>query len=424
MKRVFVCTPTHATQGGVERILEALASGLPRHGYEVVFGLAKGARFHDPDAFRRALPSVRGVDVDGSSGTGYGRRRALTRAIVDADPDIVLIARLFDAYPVAASLKQRGHRLRLAVTLQAYEPEYFPDLRAYAEWVDLVVTSGKLIATAVERFTSLPAERIRSIPGGVTAPQRLVQHDDQRPLRIGYAGRLEQLQKRALDLAALAVELRRRGIAFTLDVAGEGTVAAELRERIPDARFHGWLSHAALYDSFYPRLDVLVHFAEWEGITIAPREAMAHGVVPVISRFTGSVVEGEFIDGENALQFPVADIGAAADCIARLDRDRQFLHRLSSAARDSQSGIRSEEGAIEAWANAFELALASRSRRNSIIPELPQVGGHLRRLPPPLAELARRLRPFPHQDAGSEWPHWSGTRDEALFDELRRLAEQ
>ena len=40
MKRLFVVTPTHATQGGVERILEALAEGLPSRGFEVVFGLA------------------------------------------------------------------------------------------------------------------------------------------------------------------------------------------------------------------------------------------------------------------------------------------------------------------------------------------------------------------------------------------------
>src|SRR5688572_28571495 len=109
MKRLFVCTPTHYLQGGVERILEALAGGLPERGWEVTFGLAKGARFNDPDRFRDAFPSIRGVDVDGSSGTAYGRRTALRRAIVEADPDAVLIARMFDAYPVCAALKREGH---------------------------------------------------------------------------------------------------------------------------------------------------------------------------------------------------------------------------------------------------------------------------------------------------------------------------
>lgn len=419
MKRLLICTPTHATQGGVERILEALAIGLPSRGYEVVFALAKGARFHDPENYRAAFPSIRGIDVDGTSGTVYGRQRALHRVMTEVDPDIVLIARMFDAYPVASALKHRGHRLRLALTVQAYEKEYFPDVRAYADWLDVCVTSGNLIANAIERFTSLPRERIRSIPGGVAAPLRVVEHQDR--LRIGYVGRLEQMQKRALDLAAFADELQRRGIAFTLDVAGDGSATSELRARLPHARFHGWTSQADLYARIYPELDVLVHFAEWEGITIAPREAMAHGVVPVISRFIGSEAEREFVDGENALTFPIGDVAAAADAVARLDRDRALLLRLSAAARASQSGIRSHEGALDAWAAAFDFALAAPQRRGSTLPRVPRDRGRLASLPGALAEPIRRLRRVPHADPGGEWPHWSGSADEALFEELRRF---
>src|SRR5215212_3551397 len=132
MPRLFIATPTHSLQGGVERILESLAKQLPSRGFEVVFGLVRGSRFNDPAKFRAAYPDVHGVEVDGTSGTAYGRRRALRRAIVDVDPDVVLIARLFDAYPVACELKRAGHRLRLALTIQAYEREYFIDLERYA----------------------------------------------------------------------------------------------------------------------------------------------------------------------------------------------------------------------------------------------------------------------------------------------------
>ena len=48
MTRVFICAPTYYLQGGVERILESLASRLPVQGFEVIFGLVRGARFHDP----------------------------------------------------------------------------------------------------------------------------------------------------------------------------------------------------------------------------------------------------------------------------------------------------------------------------------------------------------------------------------------
>jgi len=403
--RLFVCTPSYYLQGGVERILEALAIHLPSRGIEVAFGLARGARFHDPQKFRDAFPAVRGVEVDGSSGTTYGRRRSLRRAILAADPDVVLIARMFDAYPVASELKARGHRLRLAVTIQAYESDYFADIARYEDFVDVCVASGEQIAATVRATTTVPTV---SIPGGVARPHRMREARGG-PLRIGYVGRIEQTQKRVLDLLSLCEELERRAIPFSLDVAGDGTAAAELRARLPSARFHGWVSVGGLYERIYPELDVLVHFAAWEGVTIAPREAMAHGVVPVVSRFVGAE---DFIDGKNALTFPVGDVAAAASAIERLDRDRALLEQLSDAARRSQEGIRTEQGAIDAWAETLRDSVSRPARKGAKLPPAPRDRGLLTRLgvPDAIAEVVRGIRRQPHDDPGSEWPHWSGIK--------------
>jgi glycosyltransferase involved in cell wall biosynthesis len=347
---------------------------------------------------------VRGVDVDGTSGTTYGRRRALRRVMIETDPDVVLFARMFEAYPVASQLKLEGHRLRLAVTLQAYEEDYFVDLARYQDFVDVCIAAGELMVNEVRRRTSVPTV---SIPGGVMAPHRLREPHD-RPLRLGYVGRVQQIQKRVRDLPLLIAELERRGIPFTLDVAGDGTEMPEIRPQLPNARFHGWLSTAELYDRIYPELDLLVHFAEFEGVTIAPREAMAHGVVPVISRHIGGAED--FLDEKNSLTFPVGDIGAAADAVERLHRDRVLLERLSAAARDSQRGVRTELGAIDGWAAAFREAMAQAPRLGRTLPPVPRDKGLLTRIgvPDALAEVVRRVRKRMHGDPGSEWPHWSG----------------
>lgn len=404
MTRILICTPTHYLQGGVERIMESLAQHLPSRGIGVLFGLAKGARFHDPAAFRAAFPAIRGVDVDGTRGTAYGRRSALRRVILETDPDLVLIARMFDAYPVCAALKREGHRLRLAVTVQAYENAYFADLQRYQDFVDVGIASGNRILGEIRRRTAVPAV---SIPGGVAPPRQPPRQAHEGPLRIGYVGRIEQLQKRVFDLVPFVEALERRGIPFTLDVAGDGTVLDALRAQLPQARFHGWLSTAELYGRIYPELDVLVHFAEYEGVTIAPREAMVHGVVPVISRFIGAE---DFLDGVNSLTFPVGDISGAAEAVERLHLDRVFLGHLSATARESQAGIRSEHGAIDAWAAAFREAIARPARIGGTLPSAPRDQGLLSRLhiPDSIAELVRRVRRREHQDPGSEWPHWSG----------------
>jgi glycosyltransferase involved in cell wall biosynthesis len=430
---LLICTPSHVLQGGVERIIERLATGLPAHGFRVILGLARGSRFHLPERYRQEYPALDCVEVDGRSGTRLGRVHGLHRAIEQTRPDVVLIARLFDAFEAVVERKHRGEPLRLAVTLQAYEPDYIADLAAYADWVDLCVTAGKMIARAVGHFTTVRPDRVASIPAGVRPVRRSVEHDDARPLRLGYVGRLEQAQKRILDLPETLERLRAAGVPFTCRVVGAGPEEAELRGRLAARGFDpqeivlGWRDTDGLYSAVYPDLDVLLHFAAWEGVPHAPREAMAHGVVPVASRFIGCLAENELIDGDNALLFDVGNLDGAVACVARLHGDRALLRRLSRAAVRTQWGINTEEGAVAAWAQGFRRALALPPRTGASPPRLAFApAGRLERwgLPPAWSEAVRRWlgRQSPHLSPGSEWPHTSGLADRARLKEIEDYA--
>lgn len=421
MKRLLICTPTYTLHGGVERIVESLAARLPEHGWEVTFALARGSRFNDPDRFRAEYPALKSVEIDGTSGTAAGRQRSLRAVIERADPDVVLAARLYDVYPVAARLKLDGHRLRLAVMIQGFEPEYYIDARRYAAFVDLCNTSGHLTGIAATEVSGIPSERVVEIAGGV-APARHPRTASN-ILRLGYVGRIATLQKRALDLADALAEIRRRGVPFTCVVVGTGPEEAELRRRLPDVTFRGWQTTADLYDDVFPNLDVLLHFAAWEGIPIAPREAMANGVVPVMARFRGISFESHFRDGVDSMLFEIGDVDAAADDVERLHHDRALLARLSAAAQQSQSGIRSEAGAAAAWAVALDEAVANEQRIGELPPE-PRPASRLDRMfPPGAAEMLRQLmrRRYVHSDPGSEWPHWSGVEDAEVVARLEGL---
>ncbi len=430
-KTLLICTPCHHLHGGVERIIEALAAGLPGHGFRVVVGLARGERFHLPDRYRQEYPALDCVEIDGRSGTRLGRVRAVHRVLSQVRPDIVLIARMFDAYQAVAERKAAGDPVRLAVTVQAYEGDYLTDLETYADSVDVCVTSGHLIAAAARRFCRLPAECLVSIPGGVRPALLPVEHRDERPLRLGYVGRLEQPQKRIFDLVETLAGLTAAGVPFTCRVIGSGPDEAELRSRLGErgldarATFHGWQTVDQLYREVYPELDVLLHFAAWEGVTIAPREAMAHGVVPVVSQFVGCWTEGQFVAEENALTFPVGDVSAATAAVERLHEDRALLRRLSAAALASQGGINSDTGATAAWAEAFHRVLREPARRGAQGPRLPWLpNGRLERwgLPPSWSETLRDWlsRKSLHAEPGGEWPHASGLADPAR---LRAIAD-
>jgi glycosyltransferase involved in cell wall biosynthesis len=396
--------------------------------------LARGAVFNQPERYRAAFPDLPTIDIDGLMGTRRARVLGITEAVRVVDPDIVLSARIFDAYPAIAELKSRGNRkVRFATTIQAFEHHYLHDARTYKDFVDLIVTSGELVRKAAVEWCGVASERVVSIPGGVKAPIRPGTPGALGVRRIGYVGRLDPDQKRALDLIDFVRSIEKSGLDATMDIVGSGPAEAELRQALSSetvagrVRFHGWRTQDELYEEIYPSLDVFVHFAHTEGVTIAPREAMAHGVVPVVSNFIGRAAERQFVDEETALVFPVGDTGRAKDLVLRLHHDPALFGRLSNAARLSQAGPYSADGAIAAWAQAIKHCANSPQLRASAVPKLRATDpGRLSSLG--LSELwAHRLRQITgvrraHYDPGSEWPTGSGELSDESSRELAGIA--
>lgn len=340
--------------------------------------------------------------------------------------------RVFDVYEAVAREKfASGSGPRLAVGIRSFEAPYLGDLFLYRDSIDLCVTSGEFIADVAVAECGFPRERTVSIGGGVHSPLRPARV--RRPdgaMRLLYAGRLDNEQKRILDLPTLLDELDRLGVDYIVDVAGTGPAEQALRERLAaridggSVVMHGWVPREALYESLYPAADVFLHFAAWEGMTIAPREAMAHGAVPVVSRFAGLEREGQFRDGETALTFPVGDVASAARCVSRLRLEGGLLEHLSIAAAQSQTGKYEFQGSMDAWAHAFDNCLA-RPAASGSLPVIPsRQDGRLSRWGIPHS-LQGKLRDWlglkvRHGSPGSEWPTASGLIDADLRRALDR----
>ena len=348
-------------------------------------------------------------------------------------PDIVLSARIFDVYEVVSALKVRPRAPRLAVTIQAYETPYFFDARTYRHNIDFCVTAGDLARSAVIRWCGLKEERVVSIPNGVNLPVAPVfPRRFLAPLKIGYVGQLDEGQKRISDMVPFLRALDSSPIEYSLDIIGTGPSESQLRQDLSarvdqgQVTFHGWQDRNSLYAKFYSALDCLIHFAHTEGVPLAPGEALMHGVVPVISEFTGLKTERQFVHETNALTFPVGDTQEAARQIRRLVGEPGLLERLSAAAMSSQTGKRTFSGSMDAWAEALNRCL-----------ELPPAIGPVPRLNVPpdgrLLGLDFHLvqlsvsgifsgRRHIHTDPGSEWPNKSGLMAEDVAAEIMRFA--
>lgn len=435
MKSVMICSPSNALRGGVESIINDLCRHLPSRGWTPLLALARGARFNNVERYREVNPGLPIVELDGTRGTRQARIESLTGLIRRVRPDVVLNARIYDSYAAMAQLKRQGPAPRFITTIRAYEVDYFHDARVYHAIVDLCLVSGNMVAAAAARFTGIAPERLISIPGGVHAPlEPPLPRQTPGAIRLGYVARLEQEQKRVFDLVTTLESLERLGVRFTLAVAGAGPQEEELKSRLGRyldsgvATWHGWVSRERLYEEVYPRLDCLLHFAQVEGVTISPREAMAHGVVPVISEFPGLRCERQFLNDVNSLTFPVGETAAAAEHVLRLATAPGLITRLSAAAIRSQTGIYGFEGNLDAWAAALDRSLELPPMTGPV----PRVDrsdrGRLARLgiSPWLAQRIRDLagrRPV-SDDPGSEWPTSTRQIPREDAEELLRFARE
>jgi glycosyltransferase involved in cell wall biosynthesis len=167
-----------------------------------------------------------------------------------------------------------------------------------------------------------------------------------RPLRIVSARALLQLYRIDVVLDALA-RLRDRGVRFTCDIVGDGPARAALEQQSRTLglerciQFHGH-QPPIVAEQMIARSDVYVSVAESDGLSIALLEALALGVVPVLSDIAAN--RSWVNDGESGVLVNI-EPQALADGIERaagLDRFAAAQANLRSvferADRDANLG--------------------------------------------------------------------------------------
>jgi glycosyltransferase involved in cell wall biosynthesis len=244
MKRVLFFMHTSSHLGGVETWLDRIHAHLSEHGFEPVVGLVRGLRYNNPARYRSFHPDIRAVEVDGRGLDREGRVRALVRCIRRLKPDIVLPLGIVDANEAVIRCKQNGQDVRLLAHAQGNLAPMLADLATYRDWIDGVVCPGRLTRDVLIRWAGFAEDRVLNIANGAdAASQARVERQGGGPLRVGYVGRLTQLDKRATDLIALHAELARRGVHCTLDIVGDGpcrkALETALGEFTPQVRIHG-----------------------------------------------------------------------------------------------------------------------------------------------------------------------------------------
>jgi glycosyltransferase involved in cell wall biosynthesis len=146
-----------------------------------------------------------------------------------------------------------------------------------------------------------------------------------------------QHQKRVLDLVKITAELERRSISYRLTVIGEGSEEPALREawqvqiKRGSVVMTGRLSRQDMLAELQ-KSEVFLLVSDFEGMPISLLEAMARGLVPVVSDIPAGIPE-LVLPGQTGFLARVGNIKQFAGHLAALCEDRALLRRLSEAAR-------------------------------------------------------------------------------------------
>jgi glycosyltransferase involved in cell wall biosynthesis len=239
-----------------------------------------------------------------------------------------------------------------------------------ASWNAVVAVSQRIEQRLKESLPEL-SDRIRTIPYGVSLPELAITRDANAcgPLRLIFAGRLDQPQKRVLDLAALMDHLESLGGGCSLEIVGSGPEESELRRRCArhletgSVRFSGSLPHHLALERF-SHADAVVLTSAFEGLPLTLLEAMARGCVPVITDFRSGAPE-VVRHQSSGLIAPVGDMASLAQQVVQIRDDRALRNRLSASAAHSvvEAGC-TVESMADRYRALFEQTLAD-ARRGS-----------------------------------------------------------
>lgn len=158
------------------------------------------------------------------------------------------------------------------------------------------------------------------------------------PLQIGYAGRITVMPKRLDLFLVLAEMLKRKKVNFNITIAGAGDYSEILQERIKEEKlqdqidFIGRIERENIPD-FWQKQDVMISCSEWEGHSISQAEAMAEGVVPVITDVSGA--RDDVTDGYNGFVVAIGDIETMAEKISYLYYNPEKLEAMGIRAHDT-----------------------------------------------------------------------------------------
>lgn len=298
-------------------------------------------------------------------------RDAMRRLVGKTHRPVVFIPTLLgDSFGIAAALSIADPECIRTIGWQ-HSPVPYDGvvLSRYEPIISLMVAVSDEIGAALRAAHTGRVMDVRTIHHGIDAPATLVRRPPLagRPLRLIYAGRMENDLKRAVSLVAISDALHAAHIDHRLMLVGDGPATSEIdglvRTQGREARIRRL---APLPTQEVQKLllqhDVFVQPSRVEGLSLSVLEAMAAGCVPVITRTPSGAsqliepgISGELVDVRE-----VADDGEVGDLFA-IAIQRALAAGLPTLSAGTHRRVR-ERFSMEGYTAAVEHAIEDAAR--------------------------------------------------------------
>lgn len=230
-------------------------------------------------------------------------------------------------------------RVKIVGIAHSDDPVHYEHVTRLGHTWDAIVGVSQAITQQIATLMPSLQPRLHTIPYGVELPiTRLtwaVVTDE--PLRLIYCGRLEQEQKRVMDMMEVAQTLQKHQIPFLFTLVGDGSARSAMEERCSTYGlqeriiFTGKLPNRAVAQQLQQNTIFLLT-SSYEGLPVSLLEAMSHGLVPVVSAIRSGIPE-LVRHGENGLLSTIGDIEGFADQLAYLYHNPAHRQQMAQAAR-------------------------------------------------------------------------------------------
>jgi glycosyltransferase involved in cell wall biosynthesis len=229
--------------------------------------------------------------------------------------------------------------IRVIAFAHADQDHYYELLSYYEPIISKFVGVSETICQRLRRLLPSRLSDICKLMYPVAVRNESRKPDHKKPLTITYGGRMQQRQKRILDLIALADLLALKKGNYHFKIAGDGQQLSQLTEHFEKTRysnisieFLGLVAHERM-TALWVSSDISILFSEFEGMSISMLESMGQGCVPIVTDVSGS--KEKITHGKTGFIVTVGDVASMAQIIADLDANRARVEQISNACISS-----------------------------------------------------------------------------------------